>query len=499
MARQGGVSRRGFLKVAAAAVAAPYVLTSSALGGPVGLAGRRGGPVGLAGRRGGPVGLAGRRGGPDEEAASNRVVMGCIGVGRMGMEDLRGFLGRTQIVAVCDVDANRAARAKEEVEKHYASRLRQRATAGAAPRPGGEYKGCAAYGDFRDLVARDDIDAVLVVTPDHWHVIATLEACRHGKDVYVEKPLSLTIREGQAVVEAVRRYGRVLQVGSQQRSDAQFRFACELVRNGRIGRVQTVRVGLPTDPSASPAAEAGPGTTVQPAGSTDREVWRPVMPVPEGLDYDFWLGPAPWAPYTVERVHPQKGYGRPGWLRISDYSGGMMTGWGSHHIDIAQWGLGTERTGPIEIEGRGEFPSDGLWDVHGKFRVECRYADGIRMIIDDGPNGVRFEGTEGWVFVTRGSMDAEPKSLLKARLGPEEVHLVKSVNHQENFIACVRSRQDPVANVEVGHRSATICHLGNIAMLTGRKIKWDPDKEQIVGDAEASRWLDRPKREPWRI
>jgi len=437
MARQGGVSRRGFLKGAAAAVAAPYVLTSSALGGP------------------------------DEEAASNRVGMGCIGVGRMGMEDLRGFLGRTQIVAVCDVDANRAARAKEEVEKHYASRLRQ-----------GEYKGCAAYGDFRDLVARDDIDAVLVVTPDHWHVIATLEACRHGKDVYVEKPLSLTIREGQAVVEAVRRYGRVLQVGSQQRSDAQFRFACELVRNGRIGRVQTVRVGLPTDP----------GTTVQ-----------PVMPVPDGLDYDFWLGPAPWAPYTVERVHPQKGYGRPGWLRISDYSGGMMTGWGAHHVDIAQWGLGTERTGPIEIEGRGEFPSDGLWDVHGKFRVECRYADGIRMIIDDGPNGVRFEGTEGWVFVTRGSMDAEPKSLLKARLGPEEVHLVKSVNHQENFIACVRSRQDPVANVEVGHRSATICHLGNIAMLTGRKIKWDPDKEQIVGDAEANRWLDRPKREPWRI
>jgi predicted dehydrogenase len=270
----------------------------------------------------------------------------------------------------------------------------------------------------------------------------------------------------------------VLQVGSQQRSDAQFRFACELVRNGRIGRVQTVRVGLPTDP----------GTTVQ-----------PVMPVPAGLDYDFWLGPAPWAPYTVERVHPQQGYGRPGWLRISDYSGGMMTGWGSHHIDIAQWGLGTERTGPIEIEGRGEFPSNGLWDVHGKFRVECRYADGVRMILDDGPNGVRFEGTEGWVFVTRGSMDAEPKSLLKERLAPEEVHLYKSVNHQENFIACVRSRQDPVANVEAGHRSATICHLGNIAMLLERKLQWDPVKEEFPGDAEANCWLDRPKREPWRL
>jgi predicted dehydrogenase len=435
MARQGGVSRRGFLKVAAAAVAAPYIVPARILRG--------------------------------QEAPSNQIAMGCIGVGRMGMEDLRGYLGRTQIVAVCDVDANRAARAKEEVEKHYASRLRQ-----------GEYKGCAAYGDFRDLMARPDIDAVHIATPDHWHVILAIEACRHGKDAYCQKPLSLTIREGQAAVEAVRRYGRVLQVGSQQRSDAQFRFACELVRNGRIGRVRTVRVGLPTDP----------GTTVQ-----------PVMPVPEGLDYDFWLGPAPWAPYTVERVHPQKGYGRPGWLRISDYSGGMMTGWGSHHIDIAQWGLGTERTGPIEIEGRGEFPSNGLWDVHGKFRVECRYADGIRMIIDDGPNGVRFEGTEGWVFVTRGSMDAEPKSLLKETLGPGEVHLVKSVNHQENFIACVRSRQDPVANVEAGHRSATICHLGNIAMLLERKLRWDPVKELFVGDEEANRLLDRPKREPWQI
>jgi len=438
VAKGKSISRRGFLKGAAAALAAPYVLTSTALGGP------------------------------DEEAASGRVVLGAIGVGRMGMADLRAFLGLTQIVAVCDVDANRAARAKEEVEKHYASRHRQ-----------GEYKGCAAYGDFRDLLARDDLDAVLVVTPDHWHAIPTLEACRQGKDVYVEKPLSLTIREGQAAVEAVRRYGRVLQVGSQQRSDARFRFACELVRNGRLGRVQTVRVGLPTDP----------GTTV-----------KPVMPVPDGLDYDFWLGPAPWAPYTEERVHPQKGYGRPGWLRISDYSGGMMAGWGSHHVDIAQWGLGTERTGPVEIEGRGEFPANGLWDVHGKFRVECRYADGIRLIItSEAPNGVRFEGTEGWVFVTRGSLDAEPKSLLKERLGPEEVHLYKSVNHQDNFIACVRSRQDPVANVEVGHRSAAICHLGNIAMLTGRKIAWDPDKEQIVGDAEANCWLDRPKRDPWRI
>ena len=435
MAQEKGISRRGFLKGAAAAVAAPYIVSARILRA--------------------------------QEAPSSQIVMGCIGIGRMGMGDLRGYLGRTQIVAVCDVDANRAAQAKAEVEKHYASRLRQ-----------GEYKGCAAYGDFRDLVARQDIDAVHIATPDHWHMIPAIEACRHGKDVYCQKPLSLTIREGQAAVEAVRRYGRVLQVGSQQRSDARFRFACELVRNGRIGRVQTVRVGLPTDP----------GTTVQ-----------PVMPVPEGLDYDFWLGPAPWAPYTVERVHPQKGYGRPGWLRISDYSGGMMTGWGAHHVDIAQWGLGTELTGPVEIEGRGEFPSNGLWDVHGKFRVECRYADGVRMILDDGPNGVRFEGTEGWVFVTRGKIDAEPKSLLNETLAPEEVHLYKSVNHQENFIACVRSRQDPVANVEAGHRSAAICHLGNIAMLLKRPLRWDPVKEEFPGDAEANCWLDRPKREPWRL
>ncbi len=407
------------------------------------------------------------------EAPSERITVGCIGVGRMGTGDLTEALGikLVQVVAVCDVDSRRVEVARKKVESFYANRA-----------PAGEYKGCATYGDFRELIARSDIGAVQISTPDHWHTIPTIEAARAGKDIFLQKPLSLTIREGRLVSDTVRRYGRVFQIGSQQRSERKFRQGCELVRNGRIGKIHTIKIGFGTDPGC--------------------EV-RPEMPVPENLNYDMWLGPAPWAPYTEDRVHPQNSItARPGWLRISDYGAGMITGWGSHHLDIAHWGMGTEYTGPVEIEGHAEFPKDGLWDVHGDFRIEYTYANGVRMIAADEKvhrNGIRFEGDKGWVFVTRGAIDAEPKSLLQETIGPGETKLYVSDYHKGNFYDCVKSRAETIAPVEVAHRSCSACLLGDIAMRTGRKLKWDPAKEQFLGDDVASAMLSRTMRAPWTL
>jgi myo-inositol 2-dehydrogenase/D-chiro-inositol 1-dehydrogenase len=406
------------------------------------------------------------------DAPSNRITIGFIGVGRMGMDDLREILGfkEAQVVAVCDIDANRLKYAQNTVNDHYS---RQGSS--------GAYEGCRTYGDFRELVAQADIDAVSIATPDHWHVLPAIAAARAGKDIFLQKPLSLTIQEGRVLSDAVRRYNRVFQVGSQQRSDSRFRQACELVRNGRIGRLHTVKVGFGTDP----------GTGVEPP-----------MLVPDGLDYDTWLGPAPWAAYTEKRVHPQKGYDRPGWLRISDYGAGMITGWGSHHNDIAQWGMGTEYTGPVEIQGHAEYPKDGLWDVHGDFSIEYTYANGVKVICADNKknkDGITFEGTEGWVYVTRGLIDAQPKSLLSSAIGASEIQLYKSNNHKANWLECIKSRAETIAPVEVAHRSCTVCLLGDIAMRLGRKLKWDPDKEQFIGDEQANRMLGRPMRSPWRL
>jgi len=406
------------------------------------------------------------------DAPSNRITFGFIGVGRMGTGDMREILGlkQAQIVAVCDVDSNRVSSAQKGVETHYAR--------GSS---GGTFKGCRTYGDYRDLVSQTDIDAVSIATPDHWHVLPAIAAAKAGKDIFLQKPLSLTIREGRVLSDTVARYGRVFQVGSQQRSDARWRHACELVRNGRIGKLHTVKVGFGTDPSTGPE---------QP------------MPVPEALDYDFWLGPAPWAAYTEKRVHPRKGYGRPGWLRIADYGAGMITGWGAHHNDIAQWGMGTEETGPVQIEGRGEYPKDGLWDVHGDFSIEYTYANGVKVICADNKKnkqGVLFEGSEGWVSVMRGEIDTQPKSLLTSTIGPDELHLYKSDRHKGNFIECIKSRAKTVAPVEIAHRSCTVCLLGEIAMRLGRKLKWDPGAEKFANDDEANRMLWRPMRSPWRL
>jgi len=406
------------------------------------------------------------------EAPSNRITVGCIGIGRMGLGDLKEILGlkQAQVIAVCDVDSNRTKYAQQLVEKHYS-------TKGAD----GNYKGCATYKDFRDLIARSDIDAVSIVTPDHWHVLPAIAAARAGKDIFLQKPLSLTIKGGRVVSDAVLRYGPVFQIGSQQRSDSRFRYACELVRNGRIGKLHTVKVGFGTDPS----------TTA-----------HPQMPVPDSLDYDMWLGPAPWAAYTEKRVHPKTGYSRPGWLRIQDYGAGMITGWGSHHNDIAQWGMGTEYTGPVEIQGQAEYPKDGLWDVHGEFRIEYTYANGVKVICADNKKnkqGILFEGTQGWVYVKRGQIDAEPKSLLTSAIGPNETHLYKSTKHKANFFECIKSRAQTAAPVEVAHRSCSVCLLGDIAMQLGRKLKWDPKQERFTNDDQANRMLSRPMRSPWHL
>ncbi len=403
-------------------------------------------------------------------APSNRITIGCIGTGRMGRGDMRELLGHkdVQIIAVCDVDSNRAGDAKKVVQDHYS---RVNAT---------DYKGCEMHGDFRDLVARKDIDAVTVCTPDHWHAIPAIAAARVGKDIFVQKPLTLTIKEGRLLSDTVRRYGRIVQVGSQQRSDERFRFACELVRNGRIGKIHTVKVGFGTDP--------GGGN-------------EPEMPVPRNLDYNMWLGQAPLVPYTEKRVHPQEGYGRPGWMRISAYGHGMVTGWGSHHLDIAQWGLGVEDSGPVEIVGQATWPKEGLWDVHGDFHIEYTYANGVKVIATDNKRnkqGVVFEGDKGSVYVRRGFIDADPKSLLTERIGPGELHLYKSNDHKRNWLDCIKSRRQPVAPVEDGHRSCTVCLLGSIAMRLGRKLKWDPKKEEFINDEVANHMRSRTMRLPWR-
>jgi len=447
------ISRRKFLSGTLASTAAvvgwPYVIPASALG------------------KDGSV------------APSNRITMGCIGTGNQGTNDLRAFLRdkRVQIVAVCDVNKesagywNNAVAGREParriVNQHYASQ-----------RQSGAYKGCDAYEDFRDLIARKDIDTVLIALPDHWHSIPVIEAAKAGKDIYAEKPLALTIAEGRAMSDTVRRYGCVFQTGSQQRSDYNFRRACELVRNGRIGKLHTVRCGLP-----------GGTPDISRMGHRNKP-----EPVPEGFNYEMWLGPAPYAPYCPARCHVNFRW-------ILDYSGGQVTDWGGHHPDIAQWGMGTEYTGPVEIKNaKGVFPKDGLYNTAQEFYFECIYANGVKLIVSNRQRGgVTFEGTEGWVWADRGRHDAHPKSLLDTVIGPDEIHLYRSDNHMANFIDCVISRKETVAPIEVAHRSITIGHLGNIAMILGRDLKWDPEKELFVNDDEANRMLSRAMRSPWHL
>ena len=404
---------------------------------------------------------------------SDTMLLGVIGTGRQGQGDMqeliyRGLESGARVVAVCDIDSHRLEDAQWLAEKIYAAELGK-----------GNYKGIDAYRDFRELLARPNIDAVLIVSPDFWHALHGIAAAKAGKDIYLEKPLTYSVVEGRRLVEAVRQNKRILQVGSQQRSSIYFRLACEAARNQRIGRLQTIRVWLPEDQGAGDPTE---------------------MPVPKNLDYNFWLGPTPPAPFSQDRVHPQMNYERPGWLQIERYCRGMITGWGSHMNDIVQWGNGSDETGPVEIEAKAEFPDRGLFDVHTTFRAEALYAGGVRLLMETGdPAGVRFEGDRGWIFVTREEVTASDPAVLKQEAGEGETRLYRSNNHMKNFLECMRSRQDPVAPVEAGHRSNTICVLAHIAMKLGRKLRWDPKAERFLDDDEANNWLDYPHREPWTV
>lgn len=438
---RGKITRRDFLRrsaaVTAGAAAFPAIVPGSALG------------------------LNGA------EAPSNRITLGSVGLGGQGLHNTRGFLALpdVQVVAVCDVDENHRNRAVETVEAHYGRRSRR----------GGDYAGCAAYNDFREMLARPDIDAVMLAPPDHWHGVMAAAAAKAGKDIYCEKPLAHSIAEGRAVVDAVERYQRVLQVGSHERSRDNARFACELVRNGRIGRLHTIRCNLPIDNH----------------GPIDNQ---PPMPVPPELDYDLWLGPAPYEPYTEKRCHF--------WFRyILDYSGGEVTDRGAHILDLGQLGNNTDHTGPVSVEGVGDFPKEGLFNTAMQFRFSFEYANGVRMICESTtPRGVKFEGDEGWVFIHihGGHLEAEPESLLREVIGPNEEHLGRSPGHNIDFINAVKTRGTTMAPPEAGHRTGSMCHMANIAMLLGRELRWNPQTERF-DDEQANRMLMGNLRSPWHV
>jgi predicted dehydrogenase len=426
--RQHILTRRQFVqRTTAAALAAPLFVPASALGKE------------------------------DKAPASERLTLGFIGMGTQNRGHLGHFLGQkdVQVVAVCDVDTTRRENAKKMVETRYGNN--------------GPYKGCAAFVDFRELLARKDIDAVVIATPDHWHAIPVIDACKAGKDIYCEKPLTLTIHEAKTLIDAVRKNNRVFQTGSQQRSSNEFRLACELVRSGRIGKVKTVNVNV---------------------GDPSKWCDLPEEKMEPGLDWDRWLGPAPKRPYH-SKLSPRGVHTHfPDWRSYREYSGGMMTDWGAHHFDIAQWGLGMDDSGPVQI-----IPPE---DPKAKRGVKYIYANGVEMIHGPG-GGVQFIGTAGEITVNRGTLSSKPETIIQEKLGEKDVHLYKSPGHQRDWLDCVRSRKRPICDVEIGARSVTVCHLGNLAYWNHRKLTWDPKAWQFVGDNEANTWLDRERRDPWQL
>ncbi len=430
--------RREFLRTAplalAGAAAFPTIVRASALG------------------RGGAV------------APSDRIVMAGIGYGMQGPGNMRNFLGKDEVqwVAVCDIDAEHLATARGIVNTRYGN------------------TDCVTYKDYRELFARTDLDAVSIAVPDHWHAILATEAARAGLDIYGEKPFTHQLREGRALVQTLARCGRVWQTGSWQRSEDNFHRACELVRNGRIGKVHRVEVGLP-------------------AGHTDfaRTFGQDAIePPPAVLDYETWLGPAPWSPYRKSCVHMN-------WRWNMDYGGGQLVDWIGHHLDIAHWGLGLEYTGPVKISGRGDFPTTGLYNTPTKYWIDATYADGTPFVIAGGypeiQSGAKWIGEHGWVWVDRGGFESQPAHLIHEVIGPNETRLYKSRDHYQNFLDCVRSRALTLAPAEVAHRSASVGHLGVIAMETGRTLTWDPATETFANDPGADRLLSRSYRKPYQL
>ena len=439
-----GMSRRSFLRrsaaLAAGALAAPQIVPSAVLGGAEGT------------------------------APSNRIVVGWIGTGSRGSGVMEEFLGHkdVQVVAACDTKKWALDGAKKRIDAHHGGNA------------------CKVYKDFRELVGRKDIDAVLVATTDHWHVLTSLAAVKSGKDVYCEKPMGLSMAECQALREACHRYKRVFQFGTQQRSDGNFRLACELARNEKIGKLHTVNVWSPGSTSGGPTN---------------------VVPVPEGLDYERWLGPAPFKPHTQDRTS------NAWWWFISDYALGFIAGWGIHPIDIAAWGAGDKILSPVEVEGKGDFPKEGLCDTATNWRIALKFANGLVINFAGDPmpeewskrypgiesHGTAFEGSEGWVHVNRGTINSSIAGLTQSKIGPDGIHLIESPGHARNFLDCVRSRKTAICDIDEAVRSESLCQVSEIAIRLGRKVKWDPKTETFPGDEEANRRLTRAMRSPWSL
>ena len=451
------LNRRSFLRRTAAGAIAPMIVPSSVLGNAT------------------------------TPAPSNRVAIGHIGVGGQGTGLLRNFLNvaGAQSVAICDCFASRRERAQKTVNDHYA---RQTGQAGWA--------GCDTYRDFRELLARPDIDAVVIATPDHWHVPAGLHAIRAGKDTYIEKPLSVAMTWDWALRAEIRRRGAIFQYGTQQRSGRNFRFACELVRNGVLGNLKRMEVWSPA---------LGPGALTRHVAPDDREL--KVGPPPEDLDYDRWLGPAPDAPYTEVRCSNQGAY------HIYDYALGFIAGWGVHPLDIAQWGHDEDHSVPVEYEGTGGIPAEGLFDTLATWDIQCRYADGVTMRFMDEDtarpivsayrkftgHGTTFFGDRGWVSVDRGGLYTSDPAWPRIQWGADDRRLYESPNHYANFADSVRSRRPTICPIDVAVGDDLISHLGNICIRLKRPVRWDPAAEQIAGDEPANRMLHRPLRAPWTL
>ncbi len=413
---------------------------------------------------------------------NGKITFGLVGCGGMGRGDVLRFIRRPdcQLIALCDVDKNHLEQAAKQFQE---------------PAKEGGTTDLAKHRDFRELAGRKDIDFVIVATPDHWHALCAIAAMKNGKDVYCEKPLTLTIEEGKAMVKASRQTGRILQTGSQQRSEGQqWRLACELVRNGRLGTLKQITTFIGANPKGGPFA---------------------VKPVPEGLDYDFWLGPTPKVEYCEKNCHYEFRW----WYQ---WSGGKMTDWGAHMNDIAQWALGMDASGPVSVHGQGDEPSKEpfCYNCHPHFKVNYTYANGVPLLCTDGRGhapghekfkaheGVRFDGADGkWIFVSRSEIvasdgDNKTSKLLTEPLSADATRLEVSTSHGNNFIDCIKSRKPPITNVEVGHRSVSVCHLGVISLrMGGAKLQWDPAEEKFVGQGsdEANKWLRREMRSPWKL
>jgi predicted dehydrogenase len=392
---------------------------------------------------------------------SDRIVMGAIGLGSQGTSNMRGFLKRVkelQMVAVCDVHRFKSDKAKKIIDESNKN------------------SDCRSYGDYREFLEKEKLDAVAITIPDHWHGLVYIAATDKKMDVYAEKPLARTIHDSKAIVNAVKRNNIVWQTGSWQRSRPIFHHAAELVINGRIGKISRIEVGLP---------DGGQGIGTPPP-----------MEVPAGLNWEMWLGPAPKVPFRgVCHWH---------WRWILDYSGGQLTDWAGHHIDIAQWGIGMERSGPVEISGEAVYPRDGIYNTPVEYDFLCKYANGIEMRVANSSRlphggGAIWYGEKGWISVDRGRLDASDPQILKEVIGENEIHLYKSEDHVGNFLECIRSRKETIAPAEIAHRSISVGLLGEIAMTTGSKIHWDPAKQEIIGNPTASRLITRPYRKPWNL